>query len=56
MMSTNLLSADCASAKLLLSYFTSLCKVAMMTGKALEAKGFLSTDPDKLKLNFYNKA
>ena len=28
-------SADFASAKLLLSYFTSLCKVAMKTGKAL---------------------
>ncbi len=53
--STNLPSADFASAKLLLSYFTSLCEVAMKTGKALAAKGYLSTDPNKLELNFYDK-
>ncbi|DBA72309.1 TPA: hypothetical protein ACH3X2_010554 [Trebouxia sp. C0005] len=32
MVSTNWLSADFASAKLLLSYFASLCEVAMKTG------------------------
>ena len=53
---TNQLGADFASAKLLLSYFTSLCKVVMKTGKALAAKGFLSTDPEKLELHFHNKA
>jgi len=46
----NQLSADFASAKSLSSYFISLCKVAVMTGKALAAKGFLSTDPEKLEL------
>ncbi len=55
MVSTNLPSADFASAKLLLSYFTSLCEMGVHTGKALAAKGFLSTDPDKLELNFYDK-
>ena len=55
MVSNNLPSADFASANLLLSYFTSLCEVAMNTGKALAAKGFLSTDPAKLELNFCNK-
>ncbi len=39
-----------ASAKLPLSYFTSLCKAAMKTGKAMAAKGFPSTDTQNLKL------
>lgn len=55
MVSTNWLSADFASAKLLLSYFASLCEVAMKTGQALAAKGFLSTNQHKFELYFYDK-
>ena len=39
----------------LFPYFTSLCEVAMKTGKALIAKGYLHAALDKLNLSFYDK-